>query len=479
MKKHGEGSIRKTEKGYECIIQTSVLNDKGKPVRIKRTGKTEEEALKRCKEAVASLKIEGENILNNEKKKKFGVLLKEFLDEVVRPNISGSTYLNYTNLYNASIKDYRIANLPVNKLTQKEFQDYYDLLTSRKMIKSCVTPINLCRRCCEWLVDRKILEGNYAKLAKIKKDKKDEYIREKEEDQRKKFLNEEDIKKLFYAYKNNMSEYAPVFILMLETMMRGQEVLALTISDIDFDNDIIHVRSAIGRRLVEGSEKYKSEIYIKVPKNGEDRIVPMTPLSKEILTGLINQVNIRCTQNPYNLVFPSYGKNGSIRRMVTMENAFKKLCDKLNIDRDVRDTKGGVRFGLNVHSLRHTADTIANTADGANVFNTALVAGHKSVEMEKVYTHAMIENLRKVKTASTEILDLDEGLRDKEGNKYDISHRLNEERKEKDRERELKKKQKTYKVTSDKLFGVNENRSVESDESEMSMDDVLKHIKRK
>lgn len=34
-----------------------------------------------------------------------------------------------------------------------------------------------------------------------------------------------------------MSEYAPVIILILETMMRGQEVLALTMDDIDLEKN--------------------------------------------------------------------------------------------------------------------------------------------------------------------------------------------------------------------------------------------------
>lgn len=45
-----------------------------------------------------------------------------------------------------------------------------------------------------------------------------------------------------------------------------------------------------------------------------------------------------------------------------MEVCVKELCDKLNIDRDVYLTKGGQMKGLCLHSLRHTADTMANTA---------------------------------------------------------------------------------------------------------------------
>ena len=46
-----------------------------------------------------------------------------------------------------------------------------------------------------------------------------------------------------------MSEYAPVIILILETMMRGQEVLALTMDEIDLEKNIITIRSTVSQRF--------------------------------------------------------------------------------------------------------------------------------------------------------------------------------------------------------------------------------------
>ena len=60
--------------------------------------------------------------------------------------------------------------------------------------------------------------------------------------------------------------------------------------------------------------------------------------------------------------------------------------------------------GLCLHSLRHTADTIANTAKGANVVNTALMMGHKAVSVENIYTHATEEGLSSVVTPSQAVL---------------------------------------------------------------------------
>ena len=50
-------------------------------------------------------------------------------------------------------------------------------------------------------------------------------------------------------------------------------------------------------------------------------------------------------------------------------------------------------------------DSIANTAKGANVVNTALMMGHKAVRVENIYTHATEEGLKSVVTPSKAVLD--------------------------------------------------------------------------
>ncbi|MBQ6875963.1 MAG: hypothetical protein IJN46_06980, partial [Lachnospiraceae bacterium] len=75
-------------------------------------------------------------------------------------------------------------------------------------------------------------------------------------------------------------------------------------------------------------------------------------------------------------------------------------------DRKMPD--GSVRKkGLNVHALRHTAITLANTAHGANVINTALMAGHTAIRTENIYTHAS-EAIKNVKTASELVLGIND-----------------------------------------------------------------------
>lgn len=417
MKKHGEGSARQLENGsWECMVQSKYINPDSKdmsPKRIKRRGKTENDARKKAKQALLVWEKNYEETRLNkkmDKKKTFGQYMDEFIETEVKPEVAGATYKSYVytlqaNFYNCKISNYRLEDL--NKV---EFETYFDSIIKKKSNKTANVPMQLCKRCCEWLIVKSLLKENYAAQAKTKKEIKDEYFRKDVQDEksRKKIFSNEDIIKFYESYKNNMSEYSAAIILILETMMRGQELLALNIDDVDFENNTITIRCAVSERFIDNDKGNGLEKYIKVPKNGKERTIYMTPLAREVIQYMITQTRLKCRDNPQNLVFPSYLMNGKMRSMDAFEIQLKDLCNKLGIDRDVRVTKCGRKQGLNVHALRHTAITIANTAPNANVVNTALMAGHTAIRTENIYTHANIEAFKNIQTAGGTVLGVGE-----------------------------------------------------------------------
>lgn len=417
MKKHGEGSARQLENGsWECMVQSKYINPDSKdmsPKRIKRRGKTENDARKKAKQALLVWEKNYEETRLNkkmDKKKTFGQYMDEFIETEVKPEVAGATYKSYVytlqaNFYNCKISNYRLEDL--NKV---EFETYFDSIIKKKSNKTAKVPMQLCKRCCEWLIVKSLLKENYAAQAKTKKKIKDEYFRKDVQDEksRKKIFSNEDIIKFYESYKNNMSEYSAAIILILETMMLGQELLALNIDDVDFENNTITIRCAVSERFIDNDKGNGLEKYIKVPKNGKERTIYMTPLAREVIQYMITQTRLKCRDNPQNLVFPSYLMNGKMRSMDAFEIQLKDLCNKLGIDRDVRVTKCGRKQGLNVHALRHTAITIANTAPNANVVNTALMAGHTAIRTENIYTHANIEAFKNIQTAGGTVLGVGE-----------------------------------------------------------------------
>lgn len=406
---NGKGSTRKLPSGqWECLIQSKYLNpDTNKPKRIKRVGKTEADATKKCIMAVKAWEkqYEERRIIKIDKKKTFGEYMEEFIEEEVKPGVTGSTYKSYIYTLNANFYNYKISKLQLQNLSKVEFEIFFDTITHDKSVKTASVPIQLCKRCCTWLYGKSLLEEDYASFAKTKRQKRDEYFRKDTSNPQKEIFTNEDIVKFYNAYKNGVSEFCPAIILILETMMRAQELMALTLDDINFEKNIIHIRSAVSERFIDNDKTRGLEYYVKVPKNEKERIVYMTPLAKEVVQYMIEQSKMKCRDNPNNLLFPSYLKHGKMRSVDSFEIQFKALCDKLGIDRDVRE-RNGVKKGLNVHALRHTAITIANTAPNSNVINTALMAGHTAIRTENIYTHSNINALKTIKTASETVLNL-------------------------------------------------------------------------
>ena len=442
-KQNGYGSVRELENGsWECIIQSKYINPKtGKPKRIKRKGANEKKAIDSARMALDAWEkeIERGNDLKVHKTKTFGSYMEEFIENEVKPGLTGSGYHSYVSVLKCNFYDYPIAKYQLSMLNAVEFEKYYDTILSLKSKKTCSSPIQLCKRCCQWLVDRSLLKENYASQARTKQEIADEYDYKREEElkNRKKVFTTEDIQKFYYAYKNNLGQYAVVVLFLLETGMRAGEFSALRVDNIDFDNNKIYIVETQSLRYKDNNKENGVEYYVKVPKNKEARFIMMSDLCRECVEYMIEQTKLNCKDNPDNLLYPVF-RNGKRRSSSSMEVCFKELCNKLNIDRDVHLTKTGQRKGLCLHSLRHTADTIANTAKGANVVNTALKLGHKAISVENIYTHATEEAVSSVITPSQAILDeykkddTNNFAGDKEKELYDMYLKLKEKFENKD-----------------------------------------------
>lgn len=406
---NGKGSTRCLPDGtWECVVTAKYLNPKtGKPKRIKRRAGTKEEA--RTLAAMATQAWEKEIDKGNDtrisKTKTFGKYMEEFIESEVKPNLTASAYHSYVSNLKVNFYPYSIANYQLHMLSKVDFDRYYDDILRAKSKKTCALPMQLCKRCCEWLVNRSLLKENYAKEATVKREVADEYDykREQELKNRKKIFTSDDIEKFYYAYKNNMGQYPVVALFLLETGMRCSEFASLRNSNIDFERNRIDIVETRSIRFIDNDKSKGIEEYVKVPKNRNSRFVMMSDLCRECVTYMQEQTKLRCKNNPDDLLYPTFA-NGKRRSNATMRAGFNYLCDRLKIDRDIHISKTGQKCGLSLHSLRHTADSIANTAKGANVVNTALKMGHQAITVENVYTHATEEALSAVITPSQAVI---------------------------------------------------------------------------
>ena len=98
-RENGEGTTRRLSSGkYECIVQSKYMNPKtGKPKRIKRICDTESAAREKAKMDLAAWEKEIERGRDTKinKAKTFGEYMNEYIENEVKPSLTGSGYHSY------------------------------------------------------------------------------------------------------------------------------------------------------------------------------------------------------------------------------------------------------------------------------------------------------------------------------------------------------------------------------------------------
>jgi len=158
-------------------------------------------------------------------------------------------------------------------------------------------------------------------------------------------LNQQELKELFAA--PTLLKQRIVLTLIYSAGLRGQEVINLKISDVDFERKTIHIRQS----------KYK-----------KDRIVP---LAESMAVGLKKYLK---AENPHIWLFNGKEPDGrySVRGLswVMREN-----LKKTSITKDV-----------NLHSLRHSYATHL-LEQGLNIVTLKELLGHAEITTTMIYLH--------------------------------------------------------------------------------------------
>ena len=158
-------------------------------------------------------------------------------------------------------------------------------------------------------------------------------------------LNRSELKELFKV--PDLLKHRIVLTLMYSAGLRGQEVINLKISDIDFERLTIHIRQS----------KYK-----------KDRIVPLSPT---MAIGLKKYISV---EHPHIWLFN--GKKLSSRYSERgLSWVMREALKKTTISKKV-----------NLHSLRHTYATHL-LEEGVNIVTLKELLGHSQITTTMIYLH--------------------------------------------------------------------------------------------
>ena len=278
------------------------------------------------------------NVFLTHNKKKDSITIPEILDaqfdlENALNIISVNSYRTKKDSLNIIKKSF-LNDIPILQIEKNDIYSFLISITkySNSVIEKVSMQLKLAFRLAK---EENIIESNIFETSKIiipKSIKENKIVHA---------FSYKDQKKLIYILnndyhpKNNSNNYRIQILLSLFTGMRMGEINALTIDDIDFKNNIIHIRKTITRDY-----DYNAVLGKTTKTKTSTRDITMTDNVKELMHQAIKMKK----RNKYGLIFYNY-KNDSPISTQQVNSSFNRLCKK----------HGLKSYGQ--HMLRHTFAT--------------------------------------------------------------------------------------------------------------------------
>lgn len=264
--------------------------------------------------------------------------------------------LNSTNKEYGTLKEYKylINNHIIPSIGLRKIKDIKqsDIKQMMKNLESTPTTakktLQLTKRILNEAIDNDIIIKNVAQSVKAPKIIRNEKIP---------LTIEEDNKLL-----SSTSKYAPFFILMRYTGMRREEIVPLTINDIDLISKTIYINKAV--------TFIKNKPNSKTTKNRKPRYVPLLDCVYDIVENLVNEAKA----NNRKLLFVTE----TSKTMLT-ESAIKRHLESFLHSLD--------NINFTCHQLRHSYCTMLYYAD-VKLKKAQELMGHSGADMVyNIYTH--------------------------------------------------------------------------------------------
>lgn len=315
------------------------------------------------------------------------VLLKPFAEKWIELNSTNVEYRTKKE-FEDLVRLYINPNLGTKKIADLKSFDVKELMEKMKSTPtSAKKTLQLLKRILNEAIDNDIIVKNVANNIKAPKIVKKEKLP----------LSIDEDKQLI----SSDSKYAPFFILMRFTGMRKEEIIPLSINDIDLKNKTISINKAV--------TFINSKPTIKTTKNSKTRVVPILDNIYDIVKTLYENA----IKSKRKLLFVKETDNqmltdSAIRRhlesfLYSINKNYEKEQKELN--KDFKLTKEN-KIKFTCHQLRHSYCTMLYYS-GIKIKEAQNLMGHSSADMVyNIYTHLDSERENTAETLNNYIKKL-------------------------------------------------------------------------
>lgn len=294
---------------------------------------------------------------------------------IYKKNCRKNSIQTYTTRYNRVQKTLGWRKLSqLNLMVMQEALNDLKTDGQRRDTKSVLVGLLKCA------VDNELISKNYAKQLNT--------VVTQDKIQPRQALTKKEVEIFLEASKNR--SHHQLFVLALETGMRIGELTALTWSDIDFVNNVIHVKHSLCYFLRDG--RYRFELHDTKTDAGE-RDIPLTRTAIDALKKQYNikQIILKRHKEPLegyeNLVFVSRNNTP------LTDSAINLLIRK--IVKQIRNDNPNLDFpDVSPHIFRHTYATRCIEA-GVQPKTLQRILGHSRLQFTMdLYCHTTIDSIK-------------------------------------------------------------------------------------
>lgn len=339
----------------------------GEAIRKTFTAKTQEEALDKMYKYKLEMKRSGCSIELKRTEKTIAILAKEIEDSKYRMGKTKANAYNTNMSTLARIKKHKFANIPIEKVTRKQIEDFLqeERIKSNSTIKKDYRMLKYVYEYANYklYLVKNLFEGidRIEKPKSLKEDKDVVALTITEQNQLEDYL------------ESHSSNYKNIILLCLYTGMRIGEVLALNYNeDIDLDNKIIKVTKTLTK------DRNKNTIIGPTKTKSGKRNIEINELTEDIIIDSLNNK----IENKNKVLFCQANKKLYVDN--TINSAFKRICKNAGITKPV-----------NTHMLRHTFATRC-IEGGMTPKTLQKILGHSNIGITmNLYVHITEEEKQK------------------------------------------------------------------------------------